>query len=1017
MNGSNTTSPAGVYGTQTVFAAGNTPPGLYEACQWTDQQGYFWLFAGLNNSSSDRWGDLWKFDPVANQWAWMKGPGIANQAGVYGTINVPSLTNNPGGRGYGEISWVDNNNNLWMYGGYGYDVNSVYANLGDLWEYNISSNNWTWMSGSSTTAPAPVYGTLGVPDPANTPGGRCESNCSWVDNNNNLWMYGGYLNAGDVGSDLWMYNTSLNEWAWMSGSSTSSATPVYGTKGVPDPANFPGGRRCYSAWKSTSDDLWLFGGTNLGDFADMWKYNIATNEWTWMSGSDVSGAPGNSGSNCIPDTAYYPSSRYENRACWTLGCDNFVNYGSTTGDMWNFNVSTLQWTCMNGTANTAGTPNWGTILVSSPTNTPGDRWGSLGFKDLLGNLWLFGGDLSNYRNDMWKFVVDTTCPQDAGVSVSSAFNATPLNGCTPLTVTFNNTSVNGTSFLWNFGDTTTSTLMNPTHTYTDTGYFTVTLIAINNSACGSGADTTIHTNYIHVSPSAHIAFHAQPLSGCAPLNVQFTSDSAIGVSSYSWSFGDGGTSQSVSPSHTYSNHGTYEITLIGYSSNGCNDTVHLNSIVVDTIPIVTTAFSAMPLSGCNPLTVTFNNSTTNGHNYIWNFGDSSTDTAANPTHTYNQSGTYTVTLIALDSSACGIGIDTLIQTAYIVVNPFAVAHFTPDTLLGCAPFIVGFTNTSIHAVSYLWNFGDGNNSTDTNATDTYLNAGVYTVTLIAFGAGGCNDTIQYSPISVINHPVVTSPFTSDTFQGCNPLTINFTNNSTEGTKYYWSFGDGGTASTFNATHTYTDTGEFTVKLVTTNDTSICGVYADSVIKNEYILIADPVKVTGSFTVSPVNGCTPLMITISNKSSNGSSYIWNFGNGESLDTSIPPPIYYLDAGTYNITLLASNYNARCYNAPDSMSIQIVVDSCNLYIPNVFSPNNDGRNDYFDLIAEGYSNYHLIIFDRWGLKVFESNNNELRWNGTLNNNGSQCPDGTYYYIFSAFDFYNVPFNDHGFLTLIR
>src|ERR1039458_10109588 len=80
MNGSNTTSPAGVYGTQTVFAAGNTPPGLYEACQWTDQQGYFWLFAGLNNSSSDRWGDLWKFDPVANQWAWMKGPGIANRS-------------------------------------------------------------------------------------------------------------------------------------------------------------------------------------------------------------------------------------------------------------------------------------------------------------------------------------------------------------------------------------------------------------------------------------------------------------------------------------------------------------------------------------------------------------------------------------------------------------------------------------------------------------------------------------------------------------------------------------------------------------------------------------------------------------------------------------------------------------------------------------------------------------------------------------------------------------------------
>jgi len=101
----------------------------------------------------------------------------------------------------------------------------------------------------------------------------------------------------------------------------------------------------------------------------------------------------------------------------------------------------------------------------------------------------------------------------------------------------------------------------------------------------------------------------------------------------------------------------------------------------------------------------------------------------------------------------------------------------------------------------------------------------------------------------------------------------------------------------------------------------------------------------------------------------------------------------------------------------MNILITVDSCNLYLPNVFSPNNDGKNEFYHLIAEGYSNYHLIIFNRWGLKVFESFDKDILWNGKVNNTGGDAPDGTYYYIFTAIDFNKNPFTDKGFITLIR
>src|ERR1022692_1085252 len=112
MNGSSTNNTYGTFGTQGVFAPGNTPPALYEACEWTDKQGNFWLFGGLRSSAPWEFSDLWEFKPAINQWAWIKGPGIANQAGVFGIYQTPSITNNPGCRAWGAETWVDTTGDL-----------------------------------------------------------------------------------------------------------------------------------------------------------------------------------------------------------------------------------------------------------------------------------------------------------------------------------------------------------------------------------------------------------------------------------------------------------------------------------------------------------------------------------------------------------------------------------------------------------------------------------------------------------------------------------------------------------------------------------------------------------------------------------------------------------------------------------------------------------------------------------------------------------------------------------------
>ena len=190
MKGSSGNSGAPVYGTQGVASIANTPPALYEAAEWTDHDGNFWMFGGIRDFSSE-YNTLWKFNPATNEWTWVKGSTTCCQAGVYGTLGVPSINNTPGARSWGACSWVDNDGHLWLYGGIGYDISGGYQVLSDLWKYDIATNEWTWVYGPNSGTIAVDYGTLGVPlsltcrvhEPNQTPHGltaKINSGCSAV---------------------------------------------------------------------------------------------------------------------------------------------------------------------------------------------------------------------------------------------------------------------------------------------------------------------------------------------------------------------------------------------------------------------------------------------------------------------------------------------------------------------------------------------------------------------------------------------------------------------------------------------------------------------------------------------------------------------------------------------------------------------------------------------------------------------------------------------------------------------
>src|SRR4030095_4795787 len=123
------------------------------------------------------------------------------------------------------------------------------------------------------------------------------------------WFYGGMSQSGPYIGDLWRYDMTTSEWTWMNGNPAQGAPPVYGTLGVSAPTNFPGARICYSRWKDLNDDFWIFGGSSVGGVNnDLWKFSVATNEWTWMNGPNVTGNSGSYGTACTPAATNRPPS-------------------------------------------------------------------------------------------------------------------------------------------------------------------------------------------------------------------------------------------------------------------------------------------------------------------------------------------------------------------------------------------------------------------------------------------------------------------------------------------------------------------------------------------------------------------------------------------------------------------------------------------------------------------------------------------------------------------------------------
>lgn len=502
-----------------------------------------------------------------------------------------------------------------------------------------------------------------------------------------------------------------------------------------------------------------------------------------------------------------------------------------------------------------------------------------------------------YYRKIFLVILSIATAAGAYAQPHANFTANYTSGCAPLVVQFTNLSTGATTYHWDFGNNNTSVLANPATTYTQPGTYTVTLIAYN----GPNSDTKVITNYITVHNNPTVDFSGSPLSGCPGLTVNFTNNSnpqVPGPATYYWDFGDGYFSTSQNPSHNYTTPGYYNVTLSVTNAQGCiSSLVKPNYVHVFTPPNV--HFTANTTVFCSlPATATFTNTTTGTGplTYLWDFGDLTTDNTANPPpHTYNNTGTYTVTLSVTDANGC--------TGSYSVNNFISVQQyngsFTGTTSI-CLGTIASFTNTSPAPItSTTWDFGDNTTGAGTPVNHLYTTAGTYTVKLIT-QSGACFDTVTNT---IVVHPMPDTAFTYTPVAPCPPpATIQFNNQTVNGNTYLWNFGDNTTSTAVNPSHTYTAQGPYDVTLIATSQYGC----TDTLKKKQYINLHSFKLYAYS---DKTGGCAPVTVQFMDSVDYYQPIVsWTWDFGDNTTSNLPSPTHtYNVVGVYTVVLTCVSAN--------------------------------------------------------------------------------------------------------------
>ncbi|MCB0762755.1 MAG: PKD domain-containing protein [Flavobacteriales bacterium] len=539
--------------------------------------------------------------------------------------------------------------------------------------------------------------------------------------------------------------------------------------------------------------------------------------------------------------------------------------------------------------------------------------------------------------------------------VNSAISANDNVGCAPYEIQFENYSV-GDQFYWDFGDGTTSTEETPVHVYEDPGLYTVSLIVSDSLSCNL-ADTSVFE--ISISSPQDITPEFTWDIDCATMGISCTNNTGIDYIDYIWNMGDGTILDTYDADYNYAAPGTYEVTLQAID-NGCNadETIAYEITIYDE---VVAAIGNATGEGCAPLEATFE-SNGSGDVFTWDFGDGSDPvTGSNVNHTYTDPGTYTVTLFAEGTGDC-TGSSSTEMTVTVDPSPVVNPEFAVYQIDDCELKTVEIENlTTGDPADAMWDMGDGQQFEVFPGTYSYDQPGTYTITLTLTDQACGQAHIFETEVLVIDQLPVDMPPNASICHTADGVTLE--GPEMEGdAAYYWSTGE-------ETQNIYvTDPGTYTLTVTANNCTGIGGVVVSEIPQWQQSL--------------EMVACEGTQTEITIPYADAQSFEWCEGEAT-------PSINVNEPGDYCFVFLDE---FGCMQE-GIIHLTHIAHDASIYIPNAFTPNNDGVNDFFQPVGDDTRFFRLSVWNRWGDLVFSSEDPSIVWDGSYQGQDHYVPNGIY------------------------
>ncbi len=555
----------------------------------------------------------------------------------------------------------------------------------------------------------------------------------------------------------------------------------------------------------------------------------------------------------------------------------------------------------------------------------------------------------------------------------------------------------------------------PTYQYANAGQYTVEMIVTTQHGCD---DTLEVVTNVYDLPVADFSF----VNVCEDDSAQFTDLSSIpsgNITDWQWNFGNGNTSQLQSPPYQhYAADAVYPVSLIVSSQFGCTDTME-NAIEIYPVPVADFTFDSV----CFPIQIQFTDlSDPNGAyditDWLWTFSDNQTSTLQDPSIDFQVPGTYSAELLISNGPGC----KSTRSDGDAVVHPLPTADFASG-LATCLEDTIFFNDESTiipvtddAITDWLWDLDDGTVIATQNGFRVYGAPDLYNVNLTVTTNHACSNSVT-KVVEV--YPLPNVDFSSSPNEGCQPLRVQFMDQTTILSPYSlssweWNLGaDSSIATAPNPMFLYDpeidpmSMAQFSIFLRVTSANGC----VSEILRPDFITVYPKPDALFSVDDDVKEIIDPRFIFTDLSSENVTAWDWNFGDGNYAADQHPTHAY-ADTGIYPITLIVETQ----FGCLDTVDYKVKVEPIfTFYVPNSFTPDNNGINDLFFGTGEGYVSYQMHVYDRWGEHIFESNSDQFHWDGTYK--GQQVQQGTYVYYFYLVDWQGHDHEFKGIVTVHR